>query len=224
MTKRGTRYLVAFAALAMLMGSAEIATAAKIQVQVNSNFFSPSEVFIATGDTIVWVWNGGPHDTISDALGSDGNPLWSSPVMGPGSMFEYKFTSAGDYTYKCSIHFSCCNMQGIVHVVDQVKLKGILSASSVDPGARGRGTFEMRPYRAKLHVRARAVTSTSSVDVFVNGNFVANLPLDANGNGDLKLNTEHGDAVPELQDGDEIEVYDAADDATLIFIGNVHTR
>jgi hypothetical protein len=59
------------------------------------------------------------------------------------------------------------------------------------------------------------------VDVFVNGNFVGTITLDSNGNGELDLNTANGDMVPNLHNGDEIEVYDAADDVTLILLGNV---
>jgi plastocyanin len=202
--------------LAWLIGLTGIAAADTIVVQVQTNFFSPLEVSIATGDTIHWVWISGSHDTIS----VDG--LWASDILAAPSTFDYTFTSPGDYAYICSLHIDCCHMQGIVHVTDPVNLAGSLAATDPDdPDAAGTATFNMVPYRSTFDLLVQNVVSTTAVDVFVNGNFVGTIGLDASGNGELFLDTDNGDTVPALQNGDEIEVYDAADDATLILIGNV---
>ncbi len=202
-------------ALALLAGGTGLARADVIMVHVTSNVFTPSEVTIATGDTVCWIWDQGVHTSTS----VDG--LWDSGIIGPGSMFEYTFDQAGDYDYFCSLHLECCNMAGIIHVVDAVELSGTLAGGDADPDATGQVAFEMRPDRTTLSVAVAGVTSTDTVDVFVNGNFLGTIALDGDGNGELDLSTLNGDDVPNLQDGDEIEVYDAADDATLIVIGNV---
>ncbi len=202
-------------ALALLAAGTGFARADVIMVHLTNNVFTPSEVTIATGDTVCWIWDEGVHTSTS----VDG--LWDSGIIGPGSMFEYTFDQAGDYAYFCSLHLECCNMEGIIHVVDAVELSGTLTGGDADPDATGQAAFEMRPDRTTLSVAVAGVTSTATVDVFVNGNFIGTIALDGNGNGELDLSTLNGDNVPNLQDGDEIEVYDAADDATLVVIGNV---
>jgi plastocyanin len=217
MRKRLMRFLVGMSVLALLAGSARVAWADTIVVALESNFFSPAEVSIATGDTIRWEWNTGAHTTTS----FDG--FWDSGILGPGSVFEQTFDTAGDYSYFCTLHLDCCNMAGIVHVMDPVILVGSLNPTDIDPNASGDASFEMVPYRSTFGVTVANVSSTNAVDVFVNGNFVGTISLDADGNGALNLNTDNGDMVPALQDGDEVEIFDAADDVTLILIGNVHS-
>jgi plastocyanin len=217
MRKWFMRFPFGLTVLAFLPGSAPVARADTIVVSVESNHFSPTEVFIATGDTIRWEWNSGFHTTTS----FDG--FWDSDFLGPGSVFEQTFTSAGDFSYYCTLHLDCCNMAGIIHVMDPVILVGSLSPTDIDPQASGDATFEMVPYRTTFSVAVQGVSSTNALDVFVNGNFVNTIALDAEGNGNLNLNTDNGDMVPVLMDGDEVEIFDAADNVTLILIGNVHS-
>jgi plastocyanin len=211
------RLSVGLVALAFLAGRPGIVNADTIVVEVRSNVFVPAEIFIATGDTVHWTCTGGTHTTTSD----DG--LWESGNMTAGSTFDFTFNNSGNFDYHCRFHLACCNMAGIVHVVDPVVLTGSLSPTDIDPNAFGMVAFEAVPYRSTLSVMVGGVTSTNAVDVFVNGAFIGTITLDANGNGELDLNTDNGDTVPNLQDGDEIEVYDAMDDTTLILIGNVHS-
>lgn len=203
------------AALALLAGGTGIARADVVVIDLEVNFFSPSDMTITTGDTVCWFWDHGVHTSTS----ADG--LWDSGILSPGSMFEYTFNQAGDYPYFCSLHLDCCNMVGVIHVVDPVDLTGSLVATDADPNATGEVSYEKRPDRATLGVAVAGVTSTGMVDVFVNGSLIGTVVLDGSGSGELDLNTLNGDNVPDLQDGDEIEVYDAVDDTTLILIGNV---
>ena len=204
------------AALAVLFGGAGAARSDAIVVSTRSNFFAPSDITITTGDTITWSFDQGTHTTTS----VDG--LWDSGILFQGSSFQYTFTQAGDYAFICTLHIDCCNMAGVVHVVDPVDLSGSLASQDADdPNATGQAAYEMRANRSTLSVAVASVVSTTAVDVFVNGNFLGTINLDANGNGELDLNTDNGDMVPSLQDGDEIEVFDAADDLTLILLGNV---
>jgi plastocyanin len=208
------RSLAGASVLALLVGAAGVAAADTIPVDVQSNFFSPAEVFIATGDTVSWVF----HDSLHTTTSVDG--LWDSGLQSSGT-FEFTFDQAGDYGYFCTLHLECCNMVGIVHVIDPVILAGSLMPTNIDPNAVGAVDYEMRPYRTTLSVAVGGITSTNNVDVFVNGNFVGTIALDPNGNGELDLNTQNGDVVPNLQAGDEIEIFDAVDDVTLILIGTV---
>jgi plastocyanin len=215
-----TRCGVVVAALALLIGQAGLVRADVIIVDVESNFFAPSDVTVSVGDTVCWMVDSGFHTTTS---GSNGIPdgLWDSGFISAGSMFEYTFNDLGDFPYFCSLHFDCCDMEGIVHVVQPVELTATLTAGDPDPDATGAASFEMRPTRASFSVAVTGVTSTNALDVFINGNPVGSITLDCGGSGALLLDTQQGDTVPPLQGGVEVEVFDAADDTTLILIGTL---
>jgi plastocyanin len=129
------RFAVGVATMAFLVGRAGIANADTIIIDVKSNFFSPSEVLIKTGDTVRWVIDEGSHTTTSST------GLWDSGVLSSGSMFEYTFNDSGDFSYTCTLHFQCCNMAGTVHVQNApapVSVTGYSAdvISDMDPSAR----------------------------------------------------------------------------------------
>jgi plastocyanin len=214
------RLVVTVAALALLACRTGVSRADVIIVDVESNFFSPTAVTVSVGDTVCWVVDNGFHTTTS---GSGGTPdgLWDSGFISAGDMFEYTFNDVGDFPYYCSLHFDCCDMEGIVHVVQPVELAATLTAGDADPDATGAASFEMRPNRSSFSVAVAVVSSTAAVDVFVNGNPIGTIALDCSGSGALLLDSQQGDTIPQLQAGDEVEVYDAADDTTLILIGTL---
>jgi plastocyanin/streptogramin lyase len=92
--------------------AAEPGQAAVIEVQVDSNVFTPEFVIINRGDTVRWVWVNGIHSTTA----YDGS--WDSGLLGPDSQLTYTFTGTGQFDYYCSIHVDCCNMRGTVYVLD----------------------------------------------------------------------------------------------------------
>jgi plastocyanin len=111
-------FAAAVAALALLAGGPGAVKADTVYIDVESNFFDQAEVYVYTGDTVCWTFNNGIHTTTS----VDG--LWDSGVLGAGSTFEYTFTDPGDYIYTCTLHFNCCGMAGVVHVVDPCPCPG----------------------------------------------------------------------------------------------------
>ena len=67
------------------------------------------ETSIAVGDTVVWDFSGAnaPHTT--SACGAscdapDASTLWESGTISDGSSFQFTFTEAGTYNYRCNIH------------------------------------------------------------------------------------------------------------------------
>jgi hypothetical protein len=89
-----------------------------------------------------------------------------------------------------------------------VHLEGTLSPFDPTRPDTGRVVYDMQPDRATLSVAVNVIRATA-VDVFVNGDFIGTIALDpASGSGELDLDTDNGDVVPTLQDGDEIEVFD----------------
>lgn len=76
-----------------------LATTAR--VSMGDNLFTPDEVTVAVGATVVWQIDAGenPHDVIA----SDGSFRSSSP-MARGISFSYTFTKVGEYAYLCTFH------------------------------------------------------------------------------------------------------------------------
>src|SRR5437762_1233139 len=66
---------VALAAMALLFGWTGLADAETITIDVKSNFFSPTDATVHTGDTVRWVFDQGVHTTTSTT------GLWDSGVL-----------------------------------------------------------------------------------------------------------------------------------------------
>ena len=70
--------------------------------------FGANPLAVAVGTTVTWTNNDSiAHDSVADG------GMWSSGILGPGQSFPFKFTTAGTFTYKCTIH---PNMVGTVTV------------------------------------------------------------------------------------------------------------
>ena len=91
------------------------AAAATITVPVGNYWFCSSssegsvcETTIQAGDTVVWDFSGAvyPHtSTACDASCSSpaSPPLWDSGMLSSGA-FQFTFTQAGTYLYRCELH------------------------------------------------------------------------------------------------------------------------
>jgi plastocyanin len=106
------------AALALFFGGTGTARATDYVVMMTrdaqqGNHFDPPEVFAYQGDTVTFVGVVGPHTTTS----VDG--YWDSGIVSPGGSYVVDLTDAGpgDYGFICTLHFDCCGMAGIIHVL-----------------------------------------------------------------------------------------------------------
>ncbi len=70
-----------------------------VEVGIREFAYQRSRLEIPAGTTVRWI-NRDPvgHTSTSD----DG--VWSSPLIGPGETFEYRFDEAGEYAYHCVPH------------------------------------------------------------------------------------------------------------------------
>lgn len=76
-------------------------------VTIENFAFSPAELTVPAGTTVVWTNNdSGQHTVVGD------DDL-SSPRLGQADTYEHTFTTAGTYAYACGIHPS---MRGTVVV------------------------------------------------------------------------------------------------------------
>ena len=78
--------------------AASTARAAIVTVNVESFTFTPSDVTVAPGDTVRWVWLAGGHSTTSDT------GIWDSLLRSAGDVFDFTFTTVGNFPYYCSVH------------------------------------------------------------------------------------------------------------------------
>jgi plastocyanin len=77
-------------------------------VSMDHSTFTPSEITVAPGTTVTWVNNETmPHSVV------DLNKAFRSKTLVKDATFSFTFTTAGDYSYLCSIH---PNMKGKVIV------------------------------------------------------------------------------------------------------------
>ncbi|MBI4140116.1 cupredoxin domain-containing protein [Candidatus Woesearchaeota archaeon] len=72
-----------------------------VNVVISGFAFSPADIVIAVGDSVVWS-NGdsAPHTVES----SDGTSTLRSDELSKGDSFKHTFTKAGTYKYICGIH------------------------------------------------------------------------------------------------------------------------
>jgi plastocyanin len=75
---------------------------------LSSTAFGTNPLTIAVGTTVAWTNN----DSIAHTSTADASQ-WNSGTINPGQTFRFTFTSAGRYTYHCTIH---PNMVGTVTV------------------------------------------------------------------------------------------------------------
>lgn len=83
--------------------------------------FTPAVTNINVNDQVIWTWAGSNHSTTSGTNGAAGDDngvptgLWDSGVDSPSHTFTNTFTSAGRFSYFCSVHFAL-GMTGAVIV------------------------------------------------------------------------------------------------------------
>ena len=64
-----------------------------------TNAFAPSPLTVAVGATVAWT----NADSVPHTATADGG-AWNSGTIAPGGTFSRTFTSAGSFTYHCTIH------------------------------------------------------------------------------------------------------------------------
>ena len=109
---RALRLTVLFAALASIPCLAQDASNAGAgpvaTVSMDHNAFIPGEITVVPGTTVTWVNNEAMPHTVVDV-----NKGFRSKTLVKDAKFSFTFTTAGDYSYLCSIH---PNMKGKVIV------------------------------------------------------------------------------------------------------------
>jgi plastocyanin len=134
--------------------------AAKANVSVADDFFSPPSTTINVNDQVTWTWTGAiGHSTTSDTS------LWDSTVLGNGATYSRTFTTAGTFPYHCTPHFSF--MKATVTV-----LSGNTPPSVAISGPSSGATFAA-PWTGKIQAAVSDSDGTvSKVDFFANTSYL----------------------------------------------------
>jgi plastocyanin len=72
-----------------------------VEIEIRGLKFEDAEIEIPAGTTVRWV-NRDPVAHTSTADGDD--PVWSSPSLGPGDVYEVTFDTPGEFSYHCVPH------------------------------------------------------------------------------------------------------------------------
>lgn len=99
--------------LFLVTSESRVPTTYIVYVGQGGSNFSPSNLIVAQGDTVEWVWISGTHTTTSgNNCIADG--IWNSGNKSSGT-FSYTFNNLGTYPYFCALHCAM-GMTGIVTV------------------------------------------------------------------------------------------------------------
>jgi len=94
---------LALAALAGLLvasaGEATPSRPATVKIAIEAMKFSPADVTVKPGATIVWINNDVVAHTVTSKAGA-----FDSKVILPGGTFKYVARRKGDFAYICSLH------------------------------------------------------------------------------------------------------------------------
>src|SRR6266536_4099934 len=70
-----------------------------VAIETGDNYFSPLEITVNAGDTVVWTNIGADAHTITSA-----DHTWGTDDIEPGATYSYTFTQPGVYAYICLLH------------------------------------------------------------------------------------------------------------------------
>jgi plastocyanin len=110
-SSRATRHALASALSGVLFGAivaASNAIAAAPAVDITKFAFTPGELTVAPGTTVVWT----NHDEVPHTVASKDKRLMSK-ALDTDDRFEHTFDEEGDFAYYCTLHPF---MTGVVHV------------------------------------------------------------------------------------------------------------
>ncbi len=75
-------------------------------VIVNSSTFSPANLTISLGDTVIWTNSSGSHNVNGTTTTYPSNPESFGNAVSSGWTFSHKFNTVGLYDYRCDVHAS----------------------------------------------------------------------------------------------------------------------
>jgi plastocyanin/DNA/RNA endonuclease YhcR with UshA esterase domain len=151
------QFLAFFAAIFTLAASAT-----NHQVQVGSNFFNPSALTVAMGDTVTWTQVSGAHNVNGSLSTFPSNPAGfsSGSVAGGNWTYSFQFTVTGVYNYQCDPHIP--SMVGTV-TVTSAPCADLFFSEYLEGSSNNKALEIYNPTNAAINL------STYSVKAYNNG-------------------------------------------------------
>lgn len=160
-------FIISVSFLALFTSKANADT---ITVSVTNNAFTPSTFTAEVGDVVKWVWNssGTAHNVTSQTVPT-GAATFASGDMTSGS-YIYNITVAGNYGYRCSIHWMSGMLGGF----------NVTTTGITKPVVNLYATVYPNPFKDKVIIKYSGVESIDVVNVV--GEKVKTIELNATEN------------------------------------------
>jgi plastocyanin len=101
-TPQAFRYLSLIGLL--FVSSLSLTAQTSHKVIVSSFQYSPKDLTITVGDTVIWTNSSGNHNVDGKTLAYPNNPVSFGNDLGTGWTYKFVFTTDGTYDYKCDPH------------------------------------------------------------------------------------------------------------------------
>jgi plastocyanin len=125
------RTLIAAAAVATALAAPAAAHAESVFVFAQNQSFSPRQVGVLPGDTVIWRNNSQKtHNVKFDTEG------YNSGRFGPGEVRNHQFPAAGVYDYHCTIHTGMVGQVGVYPLVLEGPASRIRRGQTIAFGVR----------------------------------------------------------------------------------------
>ncbi len=98
-----TKLNLTFSLFIILLFSSQLHSTTVV-IQVGGFVFTPQNVTVTVGDTILWQWASGFHTTTSVTVPA-GAQTWDTLMDAGHTTFRYRMAAAGLYNYQCTNHF-----------------------------------------------------------------------------------------------------------------------
>lgn len=137
-------------------------------VTIGSFFFSPNNLTVNVGDTVVW------SNSVLTTHDTTRSGLWTSGQLTQGQRFSFTFTNVGSFTYFCGIH--------IVMHPEQTGVVSVVSAANNPPSVQLTNPVNNARFRAPASLALKATASdtdgsVTNVQFFTNEVFCGSAPI-----------------------------------------------
>ena len=154
--------ILAFAICTQAFGS--------VPVSVEDDFYTPPDITVLKGTTVVWTWNSNQSQSVTSGTPSAPTTMFNSGVMSSGN-FQFTFNQLGTFPYFCTV-------DGAIHVGSVTVICSNPAQLLKNPGFEGGGaswvqsttgiinknlTFPPNSGIRKAQLNGKGVTNTESL-------------------------------------------------------------
>lgn len=156
-------------------------------VEVTSNVFTPDELTVSPGDTVIWVNSQGSHNVNGTQTAFPSNPESFGNNVGTGWTFSHVFTIPGTYDYQCDPHVAW-DMTGKIEVKDNSDSEVTVNLTGMTPHAGQEIFFALVDMSSGKVVDRESEIVQESFSVLLSGmvpgqSYYVDFFADHNGNG-----------------------------------------